>query len=284
MDIVLAIIGASTIGCAAALAAHDYILARFSMEPSSMWAFAVKALSILSTLVSIGFYVCWFALAIELLLFIDVSRFAPRLNSRVVVVPALFATYFLVFSARSSITKLARSAALKKLRSSPACELPTELAHNSGGSLPWFPAMQYYALMLNRTYKVFIADGMLCGAVVRGLVASPPETTTEMNEAEYWVNTLAATLYERLDVTSKTFLTMSMTNFQIAGADISRVDYDPSPKWGMGNVSHSGKIKVRLKNGKTRELVLLGQQNGDELRAKICEAVGVAQKTSPSAA
>jgi hypothetical protein len=37
----------------------------------------------------------------------------------------------------------------------------------------------------------------------------------------------------------------------------------------MGNVRHSGKLYIRLKSGKSRELMLLGSQNGDAVRAAV---------------
>lgn len=37
----------------------------------------------------------------------------------------------------------------------------------------------------------------------------------------------------------------------------------------MGNVPHSGKLYVRLKSGGARELILLGNQNGEAVRAAV---------------
>ena len=142
---------------------------------------------------------------------------------------------------------------------------------NFGATTPYFAAMEYYALILNRTFKVFIADKMLCAAFVRGLTASPMVSSTDENGQKYWVQTLTATLYEQLDVTSKAFKKLDFFNFQIPWRDVGRIEYDPTPKWGMGNVPHSGKIKVRLKSGRTRELILLGQQDGFALKRQIEE-------------
>ncbi len=41
------------------------------------------------------------------------------------------------------------------------------------------------------------------------------------------------------------------------------------PKWGMGPIQHSGKLYVRTKDGKRRELILLGRQDGEALRAAV---------------
>jgi len=140
------------------------------------------------------------------------------------------------------------------------------LPPHAGASETWFVAMQYYALILNRTYKVFITDTMLCGAHVRGLVMSPPAVSSDQLDRDYWANTLLGTLYELLDVTSPKFLSQDWANFQIRWSEIARIDFDASKKWGMGNVPYSGRIFIRLKSGRSKELILLGQQAGPQLR------------------
>ena len=143
------------------------------------------------------------------------------------------------------------------------------VVRNAGATLPSFAAMSYYALILNRTYKVFLADTMMCGAVVNGLVASPPTGSPEFEDQRYWTNTLTATLYENLDVTSDAFRRLGWNNFQIPWTDIKSLDYDPRPKWGMGNVSHSGRLYLRLHSGRSRELILLGKQDGAGMKQTL---------------
>ena len=41
------------------------------------------------------------------------------------------------------------------------------------GYLWSFVALEYYALVLNRTFKVFVTDQLLCGAIARGWLAAP---------------------------------------------------------------------------------------------------------------
>ncbi len=141
----------------------------------------------------------------------------------------------------------------------------------TGADLPHFAAMQYYALILNRTYKVFIAPSMLAGAKVLGLVAADPDGATDetMQNSESWIATKAAARYDGIDVTSEAFLALNAANFQIAWRDIARIAFNPRPKWGMGNVPHSGRIVLHLRAGGSRELILLGTQDGEALRATL---------------
>jgi len=137
------------------------------------------------------------------------------------------------------------------------------------GTTPWFAAMEYHALILNRTYKVFVDKGVLCGAKVGGAVSNPRQPTPQMLDQAYWVATRSALLYDHVDVNSAAFLKMNASNFQLRGDEIARIEYRPGRKWGMGNVPHSGRLLVRLKSGGSRELILLGEQDGDALRAGL---------------
>jgi hypothetical protein len=143
----------------------------------------------------------------------------------------------------------------------------------AASTAPWFAAMEYHTLILNRTYKVFVTDQMLCGAKVRGLVASPMSVPVEMFDPAFWVRTRAARIYDRLDVTSETFLNVSSANFQIKWNEIDRTEYRSGWKWGMGNVAYSGWLTLHLRAGCRRELILLGRQNGEALKARFDQLI-----------
>ena len=144
-------------------------------------------------------------------------------------------------------------------------QVPEDVARSKS----WFAAMEYYALILNRTYKVFITDQMLCGAKVRGLVSNPWVVPPEMLDQEFWVRTQTAQIYDSLDVTSAEFLQVNSTNFQIRWNEIAQMEYHPGRKWGMGNVPHSGRLILQLQSGQPRELILLGKQNGGALKDNL---------------
>ena len=141
------------------------------------------------------------------------------------------------------------------------------------GPFRWFAAMEYYAFILNRTFKVFISDHMLCGAKVRGLVASPRMTTPVMSEQDFWVSSRLGQFYDQLDPESKEFLEIESSNFQIDYQEIVTIDYVSGKKWGMGRVPHSGRILLNLRNGRVRELILLGRQNGYDLKQSIEKSI-----------
>jgi hypothetical protein len=149
---------------------------------------------------------------------------------------------------------------------------PNEQDHNfrgaTGGS-SWFAAMEYFGLILNRTYKVFVTDQMVSGAKVSGLVSSPRVVEPSMFDEGFWVRTPAARQYDHLDVTSQEFLGLDPANFQMRWHDIAKIEYRPGKKWGMGNVPYSGRLTLQHKAGRPRELILLGKQDGDALKARL---------------
>lgn len=147
------------------------------------------------------------------------------------------------------------------------------LIENSANSPPWFAAMEYYAIILNKTYKVFVSDAMLCGAKVRGLVSNPASLSPQMANQAFWVQTRSAQIYEHIAVTSEDFVKVNSANFQIRWREIASIEYRAGRKWGMGNVPHSGRLVIRLRSGKSRELILLGEQNGEALKARLDQLV-----------
>jgi hypothetical protein len=145
----------------------------------------------------------------------------------------------------------------------------TLIPEGAVGVAPWFAAMEYYALILNRTYKVFVTDQMLCGAKVRGLVSNPSFVAPQMFDQQFWIRTQTAPLYDSFDVTSEQFLQVNSANFQMKWNEITQVEYRSGRKWGMGNVPHSGRLTLQIQSGRQRELILLGKQNGDALKGKL---------------
>jgi hypothetical protein len=270
----IVVFGAGAGVSVAILLGCDFATLQFFRSPSANRALLVRTLGALSVVATAGYYLLWIVGAILLLgplaklAGFDLSTATARLVFPITVAAAIS----IAALSRRSLKMIASFLSVNSA-TLPSPDVIGAVASNMGRSLPWFPAMEYYALILNRTYKVFIADGMLCGASVRGLVASPPTPLPNMDEQAYWVNTLSATLYEQLDVTSNTFRKLSFTNFQIRASEIESVDYDPTKKWGMGNVPHSGKLNVRLRSGRRRELILLGRQDGNALKQKIMEAM-----------
>jgi hypothetical protein len=64
----------------------------------------------------------------------------------------------------------------------------------------------------------------------------------------------------------------SRANFFIPSREIADVQFDSSPKWGMGGIPHAGKLNIRLSSGKSRKFILLGDAYGDGIRRVILES------------
>jgi hypothetical protein len=138
-----------------------------------------------------------------------------------------------------------------------------------------FVAMEYYALILNRTYLVHVGDGQIVGSVCRGLTAVEGggdrltrEITArlavqgELNDPASYVD--AATL-------SKSH----RANFAIKLSEVRSVTYDPRRKWGMGYYPHDGRVTVAT-SGQKREFIILGGQSGREIARRLNSAVEAA--------
>ena len=138
-----------------------------------------------------------------------------------------------------------------------------------------FVAMEYYALILNRTYLVRVGDGQIAGSVCRGLTAVEGggdrltrEITArlavqgELNDPASYVD--AATL-------SKSH----RANFAITLSDVQSVAYDPRKKWGMGYYPHDGRVTVATTRVR-REFIILGGQSGREIARRLNSAVAAA--------
>jgi hypothetical protein len=133
--------------------------------------------------------------------------------------------------------------------------------------------MEYYWLILNRTFVVFVAPEGLYGWKAVGIVTNLDRTFYEpyqemLKDDEFMRDHQAIEKLSRL-----------RGGFFIERSAIASVAYDERQKWGMGGIAHSGRINVKLTDGKTREFILLGFAMGDELKDKIATTLGIAAST-----
>jgi len=135
-----------------------------------------------------------------------------------------------------------------------------------------FVAMEYHAVILNRTFLITVTASQVCGARVHGLLASPPVPDPEWRDPAFYPVERLVKRYDGVDVDPEAYVRLDRANFQISLAELERVRFDPRPKWGMGWVPHSGRLYLELGSGVTRELMLLGAQDG----ALICERLAQA--------
>jgi hypothetical protein len=149
----------------------------------------------------------------------------------------------------------------------------SDIVSPSGSSPPtWsFVAMQYYWLMLNRTFEVFVTGSKLCAARVRGLMASPGFIDAAWKNPQFYVRPGLRSRYESVDPESTAFLGLDNANFQIPRSEISTVEHHRT-KWGMGAVPYSGRLVISLTGQRECELVLLGAQDGKAIAARLGRA------------
>jgi hypothetical protein len=139
-----------------------------------------------------------------------------------------------------------------------------------------FVALEYCYGMLNRTYVVFVADAMICGARVRGLLPAPLVVNERWFDPYFFPRPDIVKRYTGVDLTTPEFKRLSVANFQVPLNEVEDARFNAEPKWGMGTVPYSGRIHLRLRDGTSRELILLGKQDGpalvERLRACISNA------------
>ena len=158
-----------------------------------------------------------------------------------------------------------------------------------------FIAMQYYWLILNRTYLVLITDNHLIGLVANGLVSVrgsyPPSAiiTSQMAVDGDLINPLSylndkyLKRVENIDLLTGNTLKAHKANFKIQIRNITSVVFDPSKKWGMGYYPHDGKIYVTTKDEK-REFIILGGQSGKKISELILSKLSANKALNSDAA
>lgn len=139
-----------------------------------------------------------------------------------------------------------------------------------------FVAMEYYRLILNRTYLVILADDKLIGLVVNGLVSveshgkgaiisNQMAISGDLTNPYAYIKGSYFGKIKNLDLFGDELLKANKANFRINRDDISNAVYDSGKKWGMGNYPHDGKVYLATKGGKKREFIILGNQNGNDI-------------------
>lgn len=150
-----------------------------------------------------------------------------------------------------------------------------------------FVAMEYYGLILNRTFLVIITDKHLVGLKVSGYISSnvvfDPTSlldiavtalenlvdASDLDNPYSYIKKRYIRKVENLDLNGNEILDVNRSNFRIDRSDISCVNYDPSKKWGMAEYPHDGKVNIKTTNGSTREFIILGQQSGEDIAKMI---------------
>jgi hypothetical protein len=142
-----------------------------------------------------------------------------------------------------------------------------------------FIAMQYYGLILNRTFLVLITEEYLIALKVNGIVSvevnhgnpitrkitnSLAITDDLENPYSYAKNSFLNRLAEK-DIYGEDIIEDCSCNFKIPKSDITEVYYDKKKKWGMGPYPHDGKVYIKTRN-KNIEFIILGNQSGKKVK------------------
>ena len=151
-----------------------------------------------------------------------------------------------------------------------------------------FIAMQYYGLILNRTFLVLITENYLIGIVANGLVSVKGggdsltrQITTHLaidGDLENPLSYLNEKYLEKancLNLLRDNLSKKNKSNFRYELREIESVKYDPKKKWGMGYYPHDGKVYIKI-NGKSHEFIVLGNQSGFEIQEFITNSINSA--------
>lgn len=141
-----------------------------------------------------------------------------------------------------------------------------------------FVAMQYYGLILNRTFLVLLTKDFLIGIKVNGLIgvesggsiltkefSKTMAVKGDLQDPYSYIKSKYIDKVQNLDLLDGSILTQGKSNFLIQRADITNAYYDPKKKWGMGYYPHDGKVYIVTNDGKKKELIILGNQSGHQI-------------------
>lgn len=141
-----------------------------------------------------------------------------------------------------------------------------------------FVAMEYYYLLLNRTFLVIKSKGLLIGIQGNGLVSVEGgkdiltrEITSNMaikgdltNPYSYLKNKYLEKIAE-LNLTDGSIVEANKTNFLLKLSDIKSAIYNPSKKFGMGPYPHDGRVTIENYDNNKREFIIFGNQSGEHI-------------------
>lgn len=140
-----------------------------------------------------------------------------------------------------------------------------------------FVAMQYYGLILNRTYLVSVAAEKIRGQVCRGLTS----VESGIGLARSITHSLAVQgdLDDPLSYVSDCQLIReNKANFMFSLSEITSVAYNPRKKWGMGYYPHDGRVIVQTLKRRL-EFIILGNQSGERIARRLREYVARANSS-----
>ena len=145
-----------------------------------------------------------------------------------------------------------------------------------------FIAMEFYALVLNRTFLIVLHQGNMTGLKVNGQISAEgggdPITMAITNSMSVKGdlgnpnNYIKSKYLKKLaghDILGTDVLKVSSGNFRIPLSHIIETRHNPKKKWGMGPYPHDGRVFVTTRDLKKREFIILGNQSGQKIAELI---------------
>lgn len=132
-----------------------------------------------------------------------------------------------------------------------------------------FVALESRARILQRVYRIYVGDRLLCGAVVRAPVLVPywPRSAA-WEDPEHWVYLPRMARYDGVNVTSPYFLRRARGNFHLSRARLIGAELAPANGAAAG-IPQSGRLRLRFARGRTRDFLLLGIQDAAAIRDRL---------------
>ena len=131
-----------------------------------------------------------------------------------------------------------------------------------------FIALEYYALILNRVMAVLFTARNMVIVRVGDVVIAPHHLTDDWYEPLAYQTRRMVARYAGVAVESDEVLRLDRVNRRAPLSEISGAAFEHAGKWGMGSVPYSGKIFLHGTRHRD-ELILLGNQSGDEIVAQL---------------
>ncbi len=142
-----------------------------------------------------------------------------------------------------------------------------------------FVGMEYYFLILNRTFLIIKINNNLIGILGNGMISTEggKDILTRKITSSLAVkgdltnpNTYLKNKYlekiDDVDLLDGSILNENKANFIIKIKDIKEVKYNSNKKFGMGAYPHDGRITIEThNNNKIREFIILGNQSGQKI-------------------
>src|SRR5689334_10577561 len=95
-----------------------------------------------------------------------------------------------------------------------------------------FVAMEYHAVIFNRTFLVTVTATQLCGARVHGLLASPLESGPDWDALGLHSVERLLDPHDRIGGASEAYDRLDRMDFEISLSELNQVRFDPSQKRG----------------------------------------------------